>query len=268
MEKVLKGDEKIRKAEEIYYRRQMGLPTSSKTLNEGRKTYLGSKIVLELLIILNLSLIIVAIQNKEFIFTAEFLEMISQYNINLTEGVKSLIESEETENTLLEETNEVVTQNVLPINDVVPNLEDASSISQMELDIEKIKESYSFEKPINGTVTSVFGARESIYQNVSGYHTGVDIGAEKGTSIKSVVSGRVILVSNKGDYGKHVKIETDKMQTLYAHCSKILVEEGDYVNIGQEIAKVGSTGNSTGPHLHFEIKYEVRFVDPSRIIEF
>jgi len=78
----------------------------------------------------------------------------------------------------------------------------------------------------------------------------------------------VILVSSKGDYGKHIKIQTDNIQTLYAHCSKILVKENDIIESGQEIAKVGSTGNSTGPHLHFEIRYENRFIDPSRIIDF
>lgn len=76
------------------------------------------------------------------------------------------------------------------------------------------------------------------------------------------------MVSSKGDYGKHIKIQTDNIQTLYAHCSKILVKENDNIEAGQEIAKVGSTGNSTGPHLHFEIRYEDRFVDPSKIIEF
>ena len=80
--------------------------------------------------------------------------------------------------------------------------------------------------------------------------------------------GKVILVSSKGDYGKHIKIQIDNIQTLYAHCSKILVKENDVVEIGQEIAKVGSTGNSTGPHLHFEIRYEDRFIDPAKIINF
>ena len=275
MEKVLRGDEKIRKAEEIYYRRKMGLPNTARVFEEGKKTYLGSKIILQLLIILNLSLIIVAVQNKDFIFTTEFLNMISQYNVNLTEGIKSLIGNGEIENTVVEEnivdTNlQETKQNVsnTTVNELVPNLEEVSSINQMELDIENIKKSYSFEKPIEGTVTSVFGARESVYQNVTGYHTGIDIGVEKGTPIKAAVSGKVILVSSKGDYGKHIKIETDNMQTLYAHCSKILVEEGEAVNVGQEIAKAGSTGNSTGPHLHFEIRYEDRFVDPSKLINF
>lgn len=71
-----------------------------------------------------------------------------------------------------------------------------------------------------------------------------------------------------GDYGKHLKIENNGVETLYAHCSKILVNENDSIQIGQEIAKVGSTGNSTGPHLHFEIRYLGEFIDPSKILEF
>ena len=55
---------------------------------------------------------------------------------------------------------------------------------------------------------------------------------------------------------------------MYAHCSKILVKQNDYVEAGQEIAKVGSTGNSTGPHLHFEIRYNGSYIDPSKILEF
>ena len=275
MERVLNGDDKIRRAEEIYYRRKMGLPTSAR--------YLGSKIFLEILIILNISIIVVAIQNKEFIFTKEFLGLMSEYNMNLTESIKGMIS--EDNNLQQNVTNEnsvdinVVQQEVKeqPVEPepqvqegVVPNEDSVSSLSQMDLDIEEINRSYSFQKPldIEGTVTSPFGSRESVYQNVTGYHTGIDIGADKGTSIKAAHEGYVILTSSKGDYGKHIKIENGYLQTLYAHCSKILVKEGEYVNVGQEIAKVGSTGNSTGPHLHFEMRYSERFVDPARIISF
>ena len=68
--------------------------------------------------------------------------------------------------------------------------------------------------------------------------------------------------------GKHLKIENNGVETLYAHCSKILVKENDVINIGQEIAKVGSTGNSTGPHLHFEIRYLGECINPSEILDF
>lgn len=258
MERVLTGDEKIRKAEEIYYRRKMGLPYGSKTCEQEKKTYLGSKILFQILLILNISIIIVAVQNRDFIFTQEFLALMAEYNVNLGQTVKELVGEEVNQESAKENITETKTQEpsqpetniqeptalnaqepetntTEPNSAIVPNGEDAVSKTP----------NYNFQKPIEGTVTSRFGARESVYQNVSGYHTGVDIGAEKGTLIKAALGGQVVLVSSEGDYGKHLKIQNGDMTTLYAHCSKILVKEGDYVNSGQEIAKVGSTGNST-----------------------
>ena len=78
----------------------------------------------------------------------------------------------------------------------------------------------------------------------------------------------MILVSEEGDYGKHLKVQDGDIVTLYAHCSEILVKEGQSVEKGEKIAKVGSTGNSTGPHLHFEIRYQNRYVNPQEIFEF
>ena len=89
-----------------------------------------------------------------------------------------------------------------------------------------------------------------------------------GTDIVSAISGKVILTSESGDYGKHLKIQNGDVITLYAHCSEILVKEGDEVEKGTKIAKVGSTGNSTGPHLHFEIRYQDRYVNPQEIFQF
>ena len=187
MERILKGDEKIRKAEEIYYRRKMGLPNTK--YEDTPKRYLGSKILLQLLIILNLSVIIMAVQNRDYIFTENFLKNVSEYNINLTQSIKSLIGIEEDNSQkVVENVENQVVEEPKATNEIVPNNEAVSSLSQMDLDIENIKKSYSFFKPIEGTVTSLFGARESKYQNVRGYHTGVDIGAEKGTSIKAAVS--------------------------------------------------------------------------------
>ena len=78
----------------------------------------------------------------------------------------------------------------------------------------------------------------------------------------------MIFVSEEGDYGKHLKVQDGDIVTLYAHCSEILVKEGQSVEKGEKIAKVGSTGNSTGPHLHFEIRYQNRYVNPQEIFEF
>ena len=71
----------------------------------------------------------------------------------------------------------------------------------------------------------------------------------------------------KETIGNHLKIQIEDVILVYAHCNKINVKEGEHVTQGQEIAEVGSTGNSTGPHLHFEIRKEDRLVDPQLILD-
>ena len=139
--------------------------------------------------------------------------------------------------------------------------------SQSELDIEYIKENYSFILPVTGTVTSRYGAREET-EVVSANHAGIDIGANTGTPIYAAMDGTVTVSSEEGEYGKHIDIENGEGLTRYAHCSKLLVKEGQKVKQGDKIAEVGSTGNSTGPHLHFEIRRENRTVNPEKIIDF
>ena len=82
------------------------------------------------------------------------------------------------------------------------------------------------------------------------------------------MDGTVTLVSTEGDYGKHVKIENGEVSVLYAHCSELDVTEGQEVKMGDCIAKVGSTGKATGPHLHIEIKREDRYIDPETVLPF
>lgn len=104
-------------------------------------------------------------------------------------------------------------------------------------------------QPVSGTITSRFGRRGG------GTHTGLDIATSLGTPIRVAASGTVIYSAYKGSYGNLVIIaHTDSIQTYYAHCSKLLVNVGQQVNQGDVIAAVGSTGNSTGPHLHLEIR--------------
>ena len=97
-------------------------------------------------------------------------------------------------------------------------------------------------------------------------HTGTDIGANIGTKIKASTSGEVVLASEEGDYGKHLKIQIGEVSIIYAHCNALFVKQGDHIEQGQEIAEVGSTGNSTGPHLHFEIRISERTIDPEKIL--
>lgn len=82
------------------------------------------------------------------------------------------------------------------------------------------------------------------------------------------MSGTVTQVSSEGDYGNHIKVTKNNVSTLYAHCKEMYVTEGQEVVEGQEIACVGSTGNSTGPHLHFEIRIDDNPINPADIIAF
>lgn len=141
-------------------------------------------------------------------------------------------------------------------------------INQMSEDAKYIKENYSLRLPISGTITSRFGVRESTNPIVSKYHTGLDIAANTGTQIISALDGEVVEAETDTYYGKYLKIKKDDVEIIYAHCSKLLKSVGDKIKKGELIAYVGSTGNATGPHLHFELRYQGRLVDPTDILNF
>lgn len=108
----------------------------------------------------------------------------------------------------------------------------------------------NFIWPLSGPITSYFGPRGN------GYHHGIDIAADSGTDINAIQNGTVVKAGwLSGIYGYGVKIEHENgFCSLYAHAQKVLVKEGDLVTSGNAIAEVGSTGHSTGPHLHLEIR--------------
>ena len=145
--------------------------------------------------------------------------------------------------------------------------ETTKELSQSEQDIINVKNTTTFIKPIEGIISSKYGQRDTATGRVPKNHTGTDIAANLGTKIKSASDGEVVLASEEGDYGKHLKIQIGDVSIIYAHCNNLYVKQGDKVTQGQEIAEVGSTGNSTGPHLHFEIRISERTVDPQSILE-
>ena len=111
--------------------------------------------------------------------------------------------------------------------------------------------------PVQGTITSNFGPRWGTY------HRGVDIGAPAGTPVRAADSGMVVFAGWNGGYGNLVKVaHGSDMQTWYAHLSEIKVSTGQEVKKGDVIGYVGSTGRSTGPHLHFEVHVEGVAKDP------
>ncbi len=129
------------------------------------------------------------------------------------------------------------------------------------LNNERVNLGMSLTRPISGVLTSRYGYRWGRT------HTGIDIGAPTGTAIKAAASGTVTFSGWKGSLGKLVVITHENgIQTYYGHCSQLIASAGDKVSAGQVIAKVGSTGRSTGSHLHFEIRIKGASINPQSYI--
>lgn len=122
---------------------------------------------------------------------------------------------------------------------------------------------FHYVLPAKGTLTSSFGERLSPLTGEPGFHYGVDIAADEGTPIEAFADGTV-RETGESSYGKYLIVDhADGFSTLYAHCSSISVEMGEKVSCGSEIARVGQTGNATGPHLHLEIWRNGAALDPA-----
>ena len=143
--------------------------------------------------------------------------------------------------------------------------EEAAKKAQEELDaMPEINGIKIATKPISGTITSRYGESSRLRQST---HTGLDISATTGTDIKAVASGTVTCAKYSGSYGNLVKIDHGNgVETWYGHTSKMYVKVGQEVKAGDVIAAVGSTGNSTGPHLHLEIRINGTHVNPQKYL--
>lgn len=294
MERAMTVEERIRRAEEIYERRKrnQGLTLineerKSEKKNEKKDIKLLKKMVIQLLVCICVYLIIYTIQNNQYIFSEDFINKVNEiisYDIDFTkiyENTKNYImstfrkdEENQENDTNTIENNLEENQNNNGIGGAAEGAEQKSeeveekqNLTQEEQDIVNVKNTTSFIKPIEGTISSTYGFRETSTGDVPKNHTGTDIAAVTGTKIKSATDGQVVLASEEGDYGKHIKIQIGEVSIIYAHCNSLYVKEGDMITQGQEIAEVGSTGNSTGPHLHFEIRIAERTVDPQKILE-
>ena len=116
--------------------------------------------------------------------------------------------------------------------------------------------------------SSSYGWRHDPILGIRAFHSGLDFSAATGEPIKATASGIVTASGIAPDYGKFIKIKHgDGLETRYAHASKLLVKEGDIVSKEQIIALVGSTGRSTGPHLHYEIRLRGQSLDPRQYIK-
>lgn len=127
--------------------------------------------------------------------------------------------------------------------------------------------SFKWPCPSSSRITSGFGDRESPTEGASSNHKGIDIGAGTGASIVAAADGQVVISTYSYSAGNYIMIDHGGgVSTVYMHCSQLLVSKGAKVTKGQVIAKVGSTGYSTGPHLHFGIRSGGTYVDPQRYV--
>ncbi len=309
MERTMSVEDKIRRAEEIYYRRRgQAVSNNTEYVREDKKekkdVKLFRKMIIQIIVCLAIYSGFYLIVNNNYIFSEDFtnkvreilaqdinfMEMYSAISNKVTEIYNSIQgkpeeqqqeeqqSSEENiqnndeniggaEEILTEQPTGETSETEQPVQPEETPQEPAENLSQMEQDANYIKSTVSFIKPINGVISSGYGQRNPTTPTVPKNHTGTDIAASIGTKIVSATNGTVILASSEGDYGNHLKIQVNDVIVVYAHCNKLYVKEGDVITQGQEIAEVGNTGNTTGPHLHFEVRYQDRYVDPQLILE-
>ncbi len=122
--------------------------------------------------------------------------------------------------------------------------------------------------PLDGEITSEFGVRTHPITNDLRFHAGIDIAAEKGTNIHSAFDGEVIEADYDQWNGNYLKIKHENdIMTVYCHCEKLNVKKGQKIRAGEVIATVGSTGSSTGPHLHFELRIDNISYNPEKALK-
>lgn len=295
MERIISEEDRIRRAEEVASRRRNRIPAESINVPTNNKPSLMRKLFCQVLSSICIFGILYFLSQNN----SQAMELIkpvlsedtdfNQIYTRLDGFIKNIgnemrnvetIDSNEVENNSVTDVqnnlaNDIqLESNVTTVSSVqdVQNSEEAmgggdeSIDSETDLDVIYIKKNGSFIKPISGRITSGYGPRTPT-NIVSANHAGVDIGANTGADIVASMEGKVEVVSSQGDYGNHLKITNGEISTLYAHCSKIVVNEGDSIKQGQKIAEVGSTGRATGPHLHFEIRRNNKTVDPLKIVE-
>ena len=198
------------------------------------------------------------------------------YNLELNGEVIESVNSKEDAETIKEQLElqdititQIITENVEEINThelevAKNNVAEKTQTTDKSEGIANIDGIESATLPITGTISSRYGVSSRIRSST---HTGLDIAASTGTPIKVIADGTVTSAQCTGSYGYLVKVEHGNgVESWYAHTSKMYVKAGDEVKAGDVIAAVGSTGNSTGPHLHLEIRINGQHVNPQKYI--
>ena len=288
MDRMLTQEERIRRAEEIYNRRygnkeaysEMSRRKEYKDDSATIKHKMAKKMITQIIICMLIYFFVYGMQQsnlfasdkkkektKEVLnYDVGFEKLQEIYNSWVNTVKSKLVKKEQIQENIEDHSNE-------PANDVVDENVEVETTAQVkeeqpeaiggaeepapeetktqeQLDIEFVKQNINMIWPLNGVKTSGFGTREAT-EIVTANHRGIDIGGNTGTAIVAAMDGVVTQNSSEGDYGKHLRIENGEVMTLYAHCSKLCVEEGTYVKQGDKIAEVGQTRKSNWPTSSF-----------------
>lgn len=282
MDRMLTQEERIRRAEEIYNRRRYEnremyseIPRRKeiKTSSSKVKHKMAKKMITQIIICMLIYFSVYGMQQSNLFASDKIKEKTKEvlnydigfeklqeiYNFCVNTIKSKLVKQEQVQENTEEHSNE-------PANDVIDENVEVGTTAQVieeqqeaiggaeepapeetktqeQLDIEFVKQNINMIWPLNGVKTSGFGTREAT-EIVTANHRGIDIGGNTGTAIVAAMDGVVTQNSSEGDYGKHLRIENGEIMTLYAHCSKLCVEEGTYVKQGDKIAEVGQTRQS------------------------
>lgn len=226
MERVMTVEEKIRRAEEVYQRRRQGetRPVAKVTVNDKKDIKLLKKMILQMVICVAIYLAVYMIQNNQYVFSEDFINKandILSYDTNFVElyemiknQVMALMAQEKNEEQEVEQQQEQQEESNANYEIEIEAIGGAEGIqeevkienlSQEEQDIQNVKNTTSFIKPVEGVISSKYGQRDSATGSVPKNHTGTDIAANLGTKIIAATDGEVVLASEEGDYRKTFK---------------------------------------------------------------
>lgn len=208
-----------------------------------------------------------AINTKINQFTEQYKDMAEKY-LSDGSGSKTSRSGDRTEKSFVDDIS-ILRRNLDELTDEsMHQTQDISGLSQIEEKLKKYTAALPTLWPASGRLSSKFGEREDPFNYSERFHAGIDIAADYGSDINAAAEGIVITAGALPGYGKAVIVSHGHgLSTLYGHISSTVAKEGQKVKKGELIARVGSTGRSTGPHLHFEVRINDTPIDPLKYLD-
>ena len=255
-------------------------------MNKNKKDYLSKALLFQFLVCVVLFCLVFALKSTNSKFFSELEKTFSQkleenLSIEEAEAVFSNITEAvaKSQNVEKDKKNEETETEFVPFEEPSLSAEIIASggkdtkVSSNDdvpdnVSVDDYKLNQKMVLPLKGTITSEFGVRTHPISGDLRFHAGVDIAAEKGTNIYAAFDGEVVEADYDEWNGNYLKIKHDnKIMTVYCHCEKLNVKKGEKIRAGEVIGTVGSTGSSTGPHLHFELRINNISYNPQKALK-